>query len=292
MIDSSKESIKKIPISIIILTFNNETNIDACLSSVANWAGDVWIVDSGSTDRTLNIVRNYTDNIVQHPFENYSKQRNWATATLPLKYEWVFHIDADEKVSSELAYSLETFFTKTARNVIGLMVVRRTVFMGKWIKHGGHYPSYHLRIFKKDQGHCEDRLYDQHFISDGKVAVLEGDLIDYVMSDLNSWTASHMRWAIAEAGQIINFSGKSYGEVKPCLIGSQIERKRWLKEKLYYKTPLFIRPFLYFLYRYIFRMGFLDGKEGLIFHFLQGFWFRFYIDCLVFEMRKNDKQRN
>jgi glycosyltransferase involved in cell wall biosynthesis len=283
----------EVPLSVVILTFNEEANIDACLSSVVDRVGEIFVVDSYSTDRTLDVVRKYTDKIYQHPFKNYANQRNWAQDNLPIKNEWIFHIDADERVTPELFEELNRIFSKSVGDVDGFFVSRRTVFMGTWIKHGGHYPAFHLRIFRKNLGRCEDRLYDQHFYVKGNIKTLKSDIIDTITSDLESWIARHNKWATQEALEVIIKEREQGLGIKGYVIkgerkGNPVEQRRWFRER-YYRQPLFIRPFLYFIYRYFFRLGFLDGKEGLIFHILQGFWYRFLVDAKIYEMRKARK---
>ena len=282
----------KLPLSVIILTYNEEKNIEECLKSVYDWVDEIFIVDSGSTDKTLEIAKSYTDKIYQHPFKDYGKQRNWAQDNLPINKEWIFHLDADERVSSELSEELKGIFSRPVDIADGFLVSRKTVFMGRWIKHGGHYPAYHLRIFRKDCGRCEDRIYDQHFYVNGKIKTLKKDIIDTVTSDLDNWVFRHNRWASLEAvetiqNKVYRRTHKNY-KIKPDIKGNPVEKKRWLRRK-YYTLPIFIRPFFYFIYRYFFRLGFLDGKEGLIFHFLQGFWFRFLVDAKIYEMGKKGK---
>ena len=276
-----------LPISVIILTFNEESNIADCLRSVIDWAGEIFVVDSYSTDCTLEITRRYTDKIVEHPFQNYAQQRNWAQANLPLAHEWVLHLDADERISPELAQSLCAFFAgEGPQQCDGLLATRRTVFMGRAIMHGGHYPTYHLRVFKHTKGRCEDRLYDQHFLVDGPTRRINGDLIDTITSDLSTWLSRHARWATLEAQEYLA-DGDAHGQrVVARLDGNPIERRRWLRMS-YGRAPLFLRAFGYFFYRYVLRLGFLDGTEGLIFHFLQGCWYRFYIDAKIYEMQKS-----
>jgi glycosyltransferase involved in cell wall biosynthesis len=282
-----------IPLSVIILTYNEEKNIEECLKSVYGWVDDILVVDSYSTDKTLEIARKYTDKIYQHPFENYARQRNWAQDNLPIKNEWAFHLDADERITPELSEELKRVFSNSIDDVDGFLVSRRTVFMGRWIKHGGHYPAYHLRIFRKNLGRCEDRLYDQHFYVKGKIKTLKGDIIDTITSDLDRWISCHTRWATLEAHEVMN-RNRDYGigdkgyVIKADRKGNPVEQRRWLRER-YYRLPLFIRPFLYFIYRYFFRFGFLDGKEGLIFHFLQGFWYRFLVDVKIYKYEKESK---
>jgi glycosyltransferase involved in cell wall biosynthesis len=242
-------------------------------------------VDSGSTDQTLEIARAAGARIVEHPFENYAAQRNWAQQNLQLGTGWILHLDADERLTPTLVTEINKELNKPDIRVDGFLLRKRTIFMGRWIRHGGHYPSYHLRLFRKDKGACEDRLYDQHFVVDGAVATLTGDYLDVVASNINTWTLRHARWAQMEAREMMAPS-ITRRRVKSDPLGNPIERKRWLREGVYARAPLFIRPFLYGLYRYVLRLGFLDGKEGLIFHFLQGCWYRFLIDCEILEHRK------
>jgi glycosyltransferase involved in cell wall biosynthesis len=277
----------KLPLSVIILTYNEEANITDCVRSVIDWADEVFVVDSYSTDRTVELARRYTDKIVEHPFDNYAQQRNWAQANLPLAHEWVLHLDADERISSELAQSLRTFFAGDGpQQYNGLLATRRTVFMGRAIMHGGHYPTYHLRAFRHVKGQCEDRLYDQHFLVDGLTRRIHGDLIDTITSDLSIWLSRHARWATLEAQEYLADNDAHGQRVVARLDGNPIERRRWLRMS-YGRAPLFLRAFGYFFYRYVLRLGFLDGTEGLIFHFLQGCWYRFYIDAKIYEMQKS-----
>jgi glycosyltransferase involved in cell wall biosynthesis len=276
----------------VVLTFNEETNIEACLQSVAAWADEIFVVDSGSQDRTVEIARRYTDNIAVHAFESYSSQRNWSLDHLPLKNEWVFNIDADERVTPELAATLRNLFgSGSPKDVEGFMISRRTVFMGRAIMHGGHYPAYHLRLFRRGKGRCEDRLYDQHFIVDGPVQKIPGDLIDVITSDLTVWLVRHARWGAAEALEMSGTGPSEGNRMEGRAAGTPIERRRWLRTSVYGKAPLFLRAFAYFFYRYFVRLGFLDGREGLIFHFLQGCFFRFYVDAKIYELKKQAKSK-
>lgn len=286
---------ERIPVSVVILTHNAERIVEPCLQSVAAWAAEIFVVDSGSTDGTESLVLRYTDKLIRHRFENYTEQRNWAQAHLPLRNDWVLHLDADERVSPELARAIGTFFESPRRHVInGLLICRRTVFMGRWMKHGGHYPRWHLRLFRRDKGKCEDRAYDQHFLVEGPVDRLSGDLIDVLAPDVATWLNRHARWAQLEAQAILAQDARgspreSGHRVTGRLAGSPIERRRWLRDSLYGRAPLLARAGGLFIYRYVIRLGFLDGVEGLIFHFLQGCWFRFYVDALVYEARRRGR---
>ena len=276
----------KVPISVIILTYNEERNIEACLKSVHVWADEIFIVDSYSTDKTLEIAKKYTDKIYQHPFENYGKQRNWAQKVLSITYDWIFHLDADERVTLELANEIREAIENASDDVNGFLIRKRIIFMGRWIKHGGCYSNYHLRLFRRGKGYCESRKYDQHFICNGKVLKLKYDIIDENKINLTTWTSRHNRWASAEAEEIL-FRTFQTGKIKGKWGGNPIEKKRWLKNKIYNRTPLFFRVLFYFIYRYFFHFGFLDGKEGVIYHSLQGFWFRFLVDAKICEKEKD-----
>lgn len=274
----------RLPISVIVLTFNEEENIEDCLRSVCDWADETFVVDSGSTDATIEIARRYTRNILEHPFDNYSRQRTWAQGTLPLRNEWILQIDADERVSPELAGSIASLFASTQlASINGAMFSRRTVFMGRWIRHGGHYPVFHTRLYRKQHGRCEDRLYDQHFLVTEPVVRLSGDLIDVLTAELDVWSMRHIRWAGAEAREMRRSNRERGDQVRSTLLAGPVPRRRWLRTVAFGRSPLFLRAFLYFFYRYVLRRGFLDGVEGLIFHFLHGCWYRFYVDAKIWE---------
>jgi len=271
-------------LTVIILTFNEQDRIAPCLDSLAGVDAPVFVVDSFSTDATLDILRGRGLAFVQHEFADYAAQRNWAQDNNPFATDWVLHLDADERLTPELAAWLREEFPRAAQAADGFMFSRRTVFLGRWIKHGGHYPAFHLRLYKAAAGHCERKAYDQHFVVDGRAQAVAGaDIIDTVAASLGQFIASHNRWAGFEAAEIA--AGGGQGEVQGRLAGSPIERRRWLKTHVFSASPLFLRSFLYFFYRYVLRLGFLDGAEGLVFHVLQGFWFRFLVDAKILEMR-------
>ncbi len=263
--------------SVIVLTCNEEANLPDCLASLDGLDCDVYVVDSGSTDKTLEIAAEAGATVVTHPFDNYSAQRNWCQGNLAITTDWVLHLDADERLTPGLVAEIGLALRASSETVDGFMLRRRTVFMGKWIKHGGHYPSYQLRLFRKDRGRCENRLYDQHFLCDGHIGALSNDYIDIVTASFNEWTARHLRWAKVEAAEMARGYGND-DRLRPRLSGDPRERRRWLREKIYARSPIYIRAIAYFFYRYVLRLGFLDGKQGLVFHLMQGLWYRFVID--------------
>lgn len=284
-----QEMSARVPISLIVLTYNEEINVEHTLESVKDWIGEVIILDSYSTDKTLDFCRKYTDKIYQHPFENQAKQFNWALDHVPIAYDWVMRLDADEMVTSELAAEICQALPMLSEDVTGIYLKRRVYFMGRWIKHGDYYPMWFLRLFRKGYGRYEEITEEHIVLSKGRAVRLKNDFIDYNRKGLTFWTDKHNHWSIGEMADTMSLMGHGQlplSTVKPSLFGSQERRRRWLKRNLYAKFPLFLRAFFYFGYRYVLRFGFLDGKEGLIFHFLQGCWYRFLVDAKIYEARK------
>lgn len=294
--DSSGRKKMKLPISLIILTYNEELNIDYCLSSVDDWVSEIIIVDSFSTDATLEICRKYTDKIYQRKFDNQAMQFNWALDNIKISHDWVMRLDADEFVLPELADELKTLMEDISHKnnildgIAGFYIKRRCYFMGKWIKHGDCYPMWFLRLFKKGIGRCEELTEEHIVLSEGKTIRLKNDFVDYNRKGLSFWLEKHANWAIGEMYDTLSLmeGNKQIGLIKTSLFSSQEKRRRWLKTNLYSQLPLFVRAFMYFFYRYFVRLGFLDGVEGLIFHFLQGLWYRFYVDAKIYEAKKQN----
>lgn len=283
-----------IPLSVVILTYNEEPNIEHTLESVKDWAGEIVIVDSFSTDQTLEICRKYTDRIVQHPFENQAKQFNWALDHIPLHYPWAMRLDADEMVTPELAQEICQTLPALPQEISGLYLKRRVYFLGRWIRHGDYYPMWFLRIFRKGMGRYEEITEEHIVLSNGRTLRLKNDFIDYNRKGLSFWVDKHNHWAIGEMLDMMGYQGDGTlpkGMVSPSLFSTQEKRRRWLKRKVYARLPLLWRAWGHFLYRYILRGGFLDGKEGLIFHFLQGGWYRFLVDAKIYEARRFGIQR-
>jgi len=277
-------------LSVVILTHNEQVNLPACIESLEGLDCEVVVIDSGSTDSTIEIARKAGATVFTHAFENYAAQRNWAQKKLSGHTGWVLHLDEDERLKTAMGREINREQEATQEGINGFLLRKRTIFMGRWIRHGGHYPSYHLRLFRMGQGICEDRLYDQHFLVQGKVGLLKNDYSDIITSDLTTWTSRHARWAELESQEIMGPSN-SHLRVSPDPLGTPVERRRWLRTGVYLRLPLFARASLYWFYRYFIRLGFLDGKEGLIFHFLQGFWYRFLIDAKLYEARQRISTR-
>lgn len=283
---------KKTPlpdVSAIVLTFDEERNIAACLSALSGKVKDIFIVDSYSADNTLQIARGFTSHVYQNKFESQAQQLQWAFENLPIRTKWIMRVDADERWTPEALRELAGVLGNDSADSI--YVKMRIYFMGRWMRHGGHYPNHYLRVFKSEHAKVENRLMDEHIIPYGRTFVLKNDIIEYNMKDrnfsLSNFIAKHNSFATREAVEAVAIRN-GYGKIDSVadVRGGRTERKRYIKEKVYYRLPPFLRAFLYFLYRYFFQLGFWDGKEGLVFHFLQGFWYRFLIDAKIMEIEK------
>lgn len=273
----------KAPISVIILTYNEEVNLPRCLESIKDWAEEIVVVDSMSTDRTKEIAERYGARVLEHAFKNQAEQFNWALEHAGIKAEWVLKLDADERLTPELREEISKILADVPRDISGFYMKRRVYFMGRWIKHGGYYPIWLLRLFRKETGRSEERGMDEHIVvREGKTQKLRHDFIDENKKDLSSWIAKHNGYATREVEEFLKQSKGGEG------IEGQAKWKRKMKYGFYYRLPLFFRAFAYFCYRYFFGCGFLDGRAGLVFHFLQGCWYRFLVDAKLYELhRKN-----
>jgi len=282
---------RRAPVTVLILTYNEEVNVEHCLKSVHEWAGEIIIVDSFSTDQTLEICRRYTNKIYQHPFENHGKQVNWALENLPIASDWVLQLDADEIVTPELAQEICQTLPHLPDDVTGVYMKRRVYFLGRWIRHGDYYPIWLLRLFRQGCARNEEFEEDRVILLRGRAVHFKHDFIDYNRKGLTFWTNKHNAWATNEARDtLLQARNEDVAQlsIAPSLLGTQDQRRRWLKKNMYGRAPLFVRAFAYFVYRYFLRLGFLDGVEGLIFHFLHSLWYRFYVDAKIYVSRRPD----
>lgn len=277
-------------LSVIILTYNEEANIGKALSSVCGWAKEVFIVDSFSTDNTLEIAAAYPCKVFRNQFSGYATQRNYALTELPITTEWGLFLDADEWLTPELKKEIDQVI-KNSPVENGFYIKRRMVWMGRWIKRG-YYPTWILRLFRIAYARCEDREINEHIVVEGKTGQLRNDFIHEDRRGLSHWIEKHNKYAEMEAKQFATYKEAKSGYLGGKLSGSQAERKRWLRENVWERLPPLVRPFIFFGYRYFVRGGFLDGREALVYHFLQGLWFPFLVDAKYLEMRRSAPQRN
>ncbi len=251
----------------IILTKDEKVHSERCLKNVSGLTSEVFIVDSGSSDKTVEIAEKYGAKVFKHEFENQAQQFNWALDNLPITGEWVLRLDADEYLTEELKKEIEGVL-KTNSTVDGFYIKRKVIFMGRWIRHGGFYPTRLLRLFRKGKGRCQEKEMDEHILVSGQTAELEYDIVDENKKGIGFFIEKHNKYAQREARDIL--SGVTQKESK----------------QAYLQWPKFLRAFVYFFYRYFILLGFLDGIEGFIFHVLQGFWYRFLVDVKLYELER------
>lgn len=276
-------------ITAIVLTYNEEIHIERCLKSLIPFCKEIWVVDSFSTDKTIDIAESLKAKTVKHRFENQAQQFNWAIDNLEISGTWIWRVDADEYISADLGEKVTNAIEGCADDVNGIYVNKAIVFQGRKLKHGGWYPAPQIKVVRKGFGRSENKVMDEHLIiMGGKTIYIDGDQTDENLNGLTWWTQKHNGYATREAENMLRMQ---YGMdedskgVVPRLFGNDAERKRWLKLR-YARMPLFVRPFLYFSIRYIVKLGFLDGKPGFVWYVLQGFWYRFLVDAKIFELRR------
>ncbi len=258
---------KKLPITLIVLTQDEEKNLPQCLKNAAPHVSELIVVDSGSTDKTLEIAHEYGAQVLTHPFKNQAESFNWALKNAKVSQPWILRLDADEWVTPELWEELEEKLEKTPQGVNGYVMKRRVIFMGRWIRHGGYYPTWFLRLFRTGTAEYEPREMDEHLtLERGRAVELEYDFVDENRNGIEAWVEKHVKYASREAEALM-----------------REEKSRTLKRGFYKHLPLFLRAVLYWKYRYFIRLGFLDGGEGLVFHFLQGLWYRMLVDAKLYE---------
>jgi glycosyltransferase involved in cell wall biosynthesis len=278
-------------ISVIILTYNEEVHIHRCIENIKSIAKDIFIVDSFSNDRTVDIAKNLNAKVFQNKWENNNaKQFNWALNNLPIRTKWVLRLDADEYLTEELVSEIKEKLPMLSSDITGIIFKRRHIFLGKWVKHG-IYPVKLLRLFQYKKAICEQRLMDEHIqLLEGCTVEFKYDFVDHNLNDLIWWTNKHIGYAMREVADML------YMEINPNANDKKIKeigRQAGIKRKwkiIYAAQPLFLRSFIYFTYRYFFRFGFLDGKEGFLWHFLQGLWYRILVDAKIFEIKKRYKK--
>lgn len=273
-------------ISVLTLTFNERLHIERCIRSAQQFAKHVYVVDSGSDDGTVEIARSLGAQVVHHPWENHhARQVNWAIDNLPIETDWVFRMDADEWVTSELARELNERLDALPADVSGVVLRRRMYAFGKRLRWGGQERVHLLRVWRRGRARCEERWMDEHMqLSAGRSVLFQHDFADDNLKPLSWWITKHAGYAVREVADVL--LARSAGQ------GGQVRQNRdnllmrWLKRFFYGAIPRFVRPLLYFCFRYFVRLGFLDGAPGLIWHVLQGFWYRFLIDSILYDVER------
>ncbi|RUT09999.1 glycosyl transferase [Dulcicalothrix desertica PCC 7102] len=296
----------KIPVSVIIPAKNEEANLPACLASLQQ-ADEIFVVDSQSTDKSAEIATSYGAKVVQFHFNGrWPKKKNWSLENLPFRNEWILIVDCDERITPELwdeiAVSIQNDQQSDQQSQFdGFYLNRRVFFMGKWIRHGGKYPDWNLRLFKHKLGRYEnlnteeirntgDNEVHEHVILPGKVGYLKNDMLHEDFRDLFHWLERHNRYSNWEARVYYNIlTGKDDdGTIGASLFGDAVQRKRFLK-KIWVRLPF--KPLLRFILFYIIQRGFLDGKAGYIYGRLLS-QYEYQIGVKLYELRSCNGQLN
>ncbi|WP_316759915.1 glycosyltransferase family 2 protein [Pedobacter aquatilis] len=268
--------------SFIILTFNEEVHLPRLLNSIKGLNAETFILDSGSTDKTVQISESFGLKVLSNPFENHPKQWDYALKIFDVKTPWTVGLDSDHIVTPELYIMLNEFDDENYEGIEGIYFNRKNYFQGSWIRFGGYYPFYLLKMFRTSVGYSDlNENMDHRFIVTGKTIIWEkGHILEENLkeNDIKFWLKKHEKYSELLAEEEIERWQKTRNQtVHPGLFGSPDE-KRALFKKIWWKLPLGIRPYLYFTYRMLFRFGILDGAKGIRFHYLQGLWFRLLVD--------------
>ena len=267
--------------TIIILTRDEEANITRCIKSVQGLGKRIVVVDSGSTDRTIELAKALGAEVYSHPWKHYADQFNWALDNTEINTKWVFRFDADECMTPELYKEIVEECNKHQNDDVHSTMMRyKSYFLGKFLKHGGAYPFLKITIFKPEFGKFEYRALGEHVVMrEGQTIDLKNDCIHYDFKDLTSFVDKHNKYATREVADYFDIHS---GRQLENLYGKP-ESVRKLRDNFYYKLPLFWRAKFYYWFRYYFKMGFLDGKPGKIFAFIQAYFYRFLVDAKIYE---------
>lgn len=272
-------------ITAIILTKNEESNIERCITSLGDMPDRIVVVDSGSTDQTVQIAKKLGADIYTHPFKHYAVQFNWALDHTNVQTTWVYRIDADEVVTPELREEILKECRKHSDdNVNGFLMKHKLFFLGRFLTHGGVYPFIKMTLFKPAFGRFENRPMGEHVVlREGTVIQLQNDCLHYDCKDLTSFIDKHNSYATRE---VADYLADHTGQPE---LYSLAERTKKLRDNLYYKLPMFLRAKLYYWYRYYLRLGFLDGTSGKAYALLQAYFYRCIVDAKLYEAKIKDQ---
>lgn len=279
----------KYDITAIILTFNESLHIKRCLESVQGFCKDIIVVDSFSSDDTQNIVESMGVRFYQNSWINHAHQFNWALDNIEITTEWIIRIDADEYVENSLKTEISEVLSNVPESVNGFSFRRKYFFLGQWIRFGAMYPVEVMRMWRVGTGYVEQRWMDEHVVlKSGDIVRLKGNIVDDNLNNVSWWVDKHNKYATLEMIELINLSYQFFPLDNNIQKhgSSQAKIKRWIKQSVYARMPYFIRPTIYFMYRYFFKLGFLDGVKGFAFHFMQGYWYRSLVDLKLLEAQE------
>ncbi|GAA4048330.1 glycosyltransferase family 2 protein [Parerythrobacter jejuensis] len=276
-------------LTVVVLTRDEEIHIARALASLDGLASRIVVVDSGSYDKTREIAAATGANVFERPWVNYADQFQWALDHTGINTEWTMRLDADEWLGKDLVASLRQALANSDGGVSAISLDRQHHFMGRWIRHGGRYPLRLLRLWRTGMGRIEQRWMDEHIVVDrGRIRHVPGTFVDQNENDLSFFTTKHDAYATREALDALIAKHALFDLPEDGALEStgQARQTRTIKNGWYNRLPTGLGPLLYFLYRYILQLGFLDGRPGLIYHVLQGFWYRFLVDAKRVELEQ------
>ena len=279
---------RKLPITAIVLTFNEALHIKRCLSRILPLVERVVVVDSFSTDDTIFIARSMGADVYQRAWKNYADQLQWGMDNTGIATPWTLRLDADEYIEDAAQERLRKRLPNLSEDITALELRLKVVFRGQWIRHGRMNGTVLLRLWRTGIGHIEQRWMDEHIVLShgGTERIDAGCLVDHNLNDITWWTAKHNGYATRH---MVDFVNREYGlfreDERIRRTSTAARRTRFLKNFAYGNAPIYLRSCLFFLYRYFVRLGFLDGKNGFALHFLHGFWLMVLIDAKIDEAR-------
>ncbi|MDB9872207.1 glycosyltransferase family 2 protein [Alphaproteobacteria bacterium] len=271
----------------IILTKNEDIHLNRVLKQISKLTDHILIVDSGSVDETITIAEKYNCEIVIKEWKNYATQFNFAIEHVKSKYDWILRIDADEYFEDFyiIAKIIDIIRLGEYAKINGVSLNRKIEFLGHSINYGGIFPIQVIRLFRSNHGLCENRWMDEHIIVDGKIIHEKVMIIDDNKRGFEFWLNKHIGYAKREAVDMLFIEYGFTSENKTLNNSLEAGKKRALKENYYSKLPLFIRPILYFIYRYFVRLGFVDGRMGFLYHFFHALWYRLVVDLFIYRVK-------
>jgi len=278
-------------LAVIILTYNESIHLERAIRHIKHLAKEIFVVDSFSTDSTIEIAKSHGAIVLQNRFINQAKQFQWAMENAPITSSWIMRLDADEIIESDLSDEISSKLPTLPSDVTGVNLRRKLVFMDRTINYGGRGILVLMRIWRRGCAEIEDRWMDEHIVlREGRTVTFVGGFSDHNLNNLSSFTDKHNKYATREAIDVLNqrlrFMPRP-GSMSVKRNSLQAAAKRYIKEEIYNGIPFQISSVAYFLYRYIIKLGFLDGKEGLIYHVLQGFWYRFLVGAKIYELQRS-----
>lgn len=282
------EAAARLPVTALVIAFDEAIHIARCLDRLVPFVERVVVVDSYSRDDTVAIARAHGAEVVQHAFTTHAAQVNHAIGVAAATTPWTLRIDADEYFEPGALTALGAFLRDQPAEVTGVTLRRKFIFRDRWIRHGRYYPVVLLRCWRTGKAVCERRHMDEHMVlTAGRAAAFAGgDFVDHNLKDIDDWTAKHNRYAtLAMVDAMVREFGLAPEDERVSATGGAAKRNRVLKQSVYGRAPLFLRAVLLYLYRYVVRLGFLDGRAGFLYHTLHGLWVHLLIDAKIDEAR-------